>query len=66
MVQVTHKEKTEEESHDQEVVELARKLLGKWSGESTVEEVQQKADAIADEKGERVDLQINKVTNKLI
>ena len=61
MVQVTHKEKTEEESHDQEVVELARKLLGKWSGESTVEEVQQKAAAIADEKGERVDLQINKI-----
>ena len=55
MVQVTHKEKTEEESHDQEVVELARKLLGKWSGESTVEEVQQKANAIADKKGERVD-----------
>ena len=30
--------------HNEEVVELARKLLGKWSGEMTVEEVKQKAD----------------------
>ena len=27
--------------HDKDAVELARKLLGKWSGEKTVEEVQQ-------------------------
>ena len=44
--------------HNKEVVELARKLLGKWSGEMTVEEVQQKADALARKDGDKVSLEI--------
>ena len=44
--------------HNKEVVELARKLLGKWSGEKTVEEVQQKADALAREDEDKVSLEI--------
>ena len=44
--------------HDKDAVELARNLLGKWSGEKTVEEVQQKADALAKEDEDKVSLEI--------
>tara|TARA_Y100001970_G_scaffold281904_1_gene393660 strand:- start:902 stop:1753 length:852 start_codon:yes stop_codon:yes gene_type:complete len=44
--------------HNKDAVELARKLLGKWSGEETVEEVQQKADALARKDEDKVSLEI--------
>ena len=44
--------------HDKDAVELALKLLGKWSGEKTVEEVQQKSDALAKEDEDKVSLEI--------
>ena len=54
MVEVTRREKTEEEKR---VIEEARKATGKWSGEEKMEDVVKPEP----EDGQRVDLKINQI-----
>ena len=54
MVEVTRREKTEEEK---KVIEEARKATGKWSGEEKMEDVVKPEP----ENGQRVDLKINQI-----
>ena len=54
MVEITRREKTEEEL---KVIEEARKASGKWMGEETMADVKKPEP----EDGERVNLKINQI-----
>ena len=54
MVEITHKEKTEEEK---KVIEEVRKTGKQWMGEKTMDEIEKPEPA----DGERVNLKINQV-----
>ena len=59
MVEVTRREKTEEEK---KVIEEARSTTGKWMGEEKMEDIEKPEP----EDGQRVDLKINQIPYKFL